>query len=259
METATYTTSGFIRGSTLKWIIITSQASLFVMFVLLIFGLHPFIVVAAFIGSAFLGIGLVTGKATYTLDEGGLTKEVEPTLLKNMWQKHRFQYFPWTEIRDFRSGEDRDRSFERFKYLTINTRKGGKLEINTKKGDSAAFDEFERVFRHYVEAAAEGSLPDANQPATNRLLEAEAAETIGERAPVGKKHVIREKPDFYKSTGGKVFAIAMLVIFAVLLSAVLLTGNDNPANWFRISFIIIPGMAYVLYRVYGNNEKAERE
>jgi len=251
METASYHTKGFITGSSIKWIIIISQAALFIMVPLILFGLHPFIVTGALIGSMVLGFGLVSGKVIYTIDDAGITKEVEPTMFKHFWKKQTFQFYPWDHIESFREGMDMNRSYEEFQYLTIFTKAGKKLELNTKSGDKNSFQNFTKVFRLYVIAAEEGKVTDTSRPVSVRLekeMKAEGIDMAGISST--KKHTIKEKPGFYSTTFAKVLTVFFILFSVGIILALILTGNNRFTNIFRFVFLIVPGTAYMYYRVF---------
>lgn len=254
METATYRSKGFITGSSLMWILIISQVSLFVMVPIFFFGFHPFIAMAAFMGALFLGFGLVTGEVTYTIDEGGLTKEVDPTMFKHFWRKKTFQYYPWDNIMSFKAGVDANRSYEEFQFLTIITAKGGKLELNDKKGDKASFTNFEKVFRQYVAAVEKGMVADPSKPVSARLEKEMGSEAPQEARTSILKHSIKEKPNFYQTTTAKALTI-LFILLSLALAGIVLTGGDlRMTNFFRLAFIIVPGTIYMYYRVFVKKE-----
>ncbi|MCP4125032.1 MAG: hypothetical protein GY751_25100 [Bacteroidetes bacterium] len=251
METASYHTKGFITGSSIKWIIIISQAVLFIMIPLILFGLHPLIVTGVLIGAMALGFGLVSGKVIYTIDDSGIIKEVEPIMFKHFWKNHTFQFYPWDHIESFREGMDMNRSYEEFQYLTIFTKGGKKLEINTKSGEKNSFQNFSRVFRLYVIAAEEGKITDTSRPVSAKL-EKEMMEEGVDMTGINsvKKHTIKEKPGFYQTTFAKVLTLFFMVVSAGIIAALVVMDNNRFSNIFRFVFIIVPGTAYMYYRVF---------
>lgn len=246
MKTATYSTTGFVTGSSILWILVISQAALFIMVPVFALGLHPFISVAMFIAVIYGGFQLVTGKVVYTVTAEGLTKDVTPNLLKNFWNKQRFQFYSWDQINSFRSGTDTDRSLEQFDYLTIRTRKG-KLEINTKKGDRNNFREFETVFRQYAGAVNAGVL---RTETTSSEIPAGQAPTTATAETGAGRHTIREKPDFYKTPFAKVLTVCFILMFIGIFALMIVLENTRLANIFRLTFIILPGVLYMTWRAF---------
>jgi hypothetical protein len=259
MEKASFQSNGFITGSTLKWVIIISQVSLFMMIPLFALGVPILIITGFLLAAMVLGFKMVTVKVVYIVDESGITKDIQPELLKDFWKKKTFQYFPWEEIKNFKAGKDAGRDYEEFYFLTINTTKGKKLELNTKKSDENSFHEFERVFRHYVEAAEAGTLPDYKQPVSIKLAK-DSLENQGD-TPTSKesqaeinipsiKHNIIEKPNFYQTTFAKGLTILFIIFCVAAAGFMLATGLGHFTSIFRLAFILVPGTAYMIYRVY---------
>lgn len=262
MEKATFHTNGFISGSTMRWVIIISQGSLFLLVPVFALGLHPIFAAALLLITMYVGFQMVTGKVTYVVDETGIIKDVEPTMFKNFWKKKSFQYFSWDKVKSFKAGTDASRDLEEFEFLTIYMTNGQTLELNTKKSDEAAFREFERVFRHYVVAVGEEGLPDSNQPVSVQLAKEAMSdpEQRKQRAmhkeaetPV-IKHRIREKPNFYQTVFAKVLTIFFVILCIVLALVMAFSGLGSFSSLFRLGFVLVPGTIYLFYRVFVKKE-----
>lgn len=240
----TYKTNGFVSGSFLRWMFIISQGALLFMFFLIALGIPMLITIGLFIGSIFLGFKMVTGEVWYTLDDDGLTKEVSPSMLKDFWKKQTFQFYPWTQIKSFRAGREASRSYEEFEFITIFTESGKKLEINDKKGDKESFKRFLEAFRHYVAEVDAGNLADPNKPISRSI----------DPDPPKIKHHIEEKPNFYQTVAAKILTIGFTIAFLVLAFLVFIVGLGTVTSIFRLSFILIPGTIYMIYRVFIRKE-----
>lgn len=254
MEGISYKSKGYITGSSARWIPLVTIFGMTVMFAALAIGLPVIVTMFVFLGAIYLGFRMITGEVIYTIDSDGITKEVSPAMLKNYWKKKSFQFYSWNNVKNFRAGEDAQRSLETFRFLTINMNNGDKLEINDKKGDTDAFKEFERVFRSFVEKNNAGDLDllsEADIPLDTAINgNGHFHEDNPKRPLVTGQNTIIEKPNFYATFWAKLLTVIFIFVSVILPVMMITLSNFRLTNLFRYLFIIIPGTVYMTYRTF---------
>ena len=72
---------------------------------------------------------------------------------------------------------------------------------------------------------------------------------IGEEQQEAPKEYLTQKESFYKTRKAKVITI-LFVIVAILLILIHMNQGLSTRNLFRLEVIIVPGIIYMIYRVY---------
>lgn len=66
----------------------------------------------------------------------------------------------------------------------------------------------------------------------------------------GSKELILRRNDFYKTPLGIITAAFFTIVSGFILHFMLNTGFSGASGWFKLIFIIVPGTAYMWYRIF---------
>lgn len=196
----------------------------------------------------------VTGPADYTIDESGISQTVRPYLLSALFNYSKVSSYKWSHLLSFKNGKDMNRGMQEYEYLTLNFKYSITWKL-TDQANQAAFQIFRDAFLRQVEAYnTNGKVDPAKatnvpiEPAAQQLLQATSTSGAAQQSKPG----IERKKDFYETGSAKlvywIFALAVCSLIAFLITH---TQYISGTNIFRIAVVILPGMAYFFYRVYG--------
>lgn len=217
-------------------IILTISMNL--MFLSIMAGMPIFVSMAVLFGGIILGIGILGGEATYTVDKSGLTQEIRPLSWFKLIPKNIYRHFRWEEIAWYRQGSDMNRSFQEYFYLKIKLRRWPySLQITSDKADPVQYAEFEKLFMQYADGV---SLAGMVHDQVERPHSAEVT-----AAPL-----VHRKPDFYQTTAARMLFWLFSAAFIGIIYFMNYTGIIKGSYIFRFLFIIIPGMGYFYYRIF---------
>ncbi len=235
-----FTTNSFILDSTFWSIIIASQGALALMFIPMALGVPVLICALFFILSIYYLIRILTAKATYTLNESGVSRILKPNLFESFWSKRIHTHLHWNEIESYVIGSDATRGLQEYNYLTIKS-SNHKFSINDKNGDVKGFDNFKNTFVKFATSY--------NANIVKGHLNKEVTENSSKASTLDEKPIKREK-SFYETLFAKILTIFFVFLSVALLLFLIQTGNTRISNWFRFLILIIPGTLYMVYRVF---------
>lgn len=242
MENAiTYRTKSFIINNMAVVVIIMMQAGFGVMFLMFMMGFGQWTVTAAFLGVMVFMAMLLGGETIYTISEKGISKKVTPMLLKGIGVK-REENYTWSDIDWYKSGKDMNREMREFRYLTIKFKGFGKQwKIADKNKNDSAFETFHDSFIKIVEAYDQ------------------SVETVGARmiskGKVFDKTGIKKRKTFYETIIAKGLAIfTTLLLVGLVIFYYLNIDFLNFSNLTKLLIVVIPGWAYLNYRVFFRKE-----
>lgn len=210
------------------------------MFVPITLDLSPFLGMAALLGGICLVLGLRAGRMDYRLTPEGLERHFRPFLQPLLKLPARRQSFSYADIKAYRRGEDLARSLRERAFLNIDLRRAPHRIAITGEHDEAGFQAFADAFERQVA----------------RLNRGEAApplEKPGRRQE--RPRPIRAKGSFYDTLGAKALTLFFLLLSAGL-GAAYLSAEGTPGNLIRFALVILPGTAYLTWRVFIKKGKA---
>ncbi len=224
MQPVQYTTRSFMTSSFAVGVAMVTFLSLGVMGTLIMIGAPTLVTLALFIGSTYLGVMWIGGEAVYRMDDQGLERMVTSLLTK----RTRRQHFAWEMVESFKSGRDLDRSWDEYDFLEIQFRRGGHSWKLANQSDPAAFATFQQAFQLQVEqqnlSCGDGT--------------------------------IRHRRSFFETAFAKLVThISYLFLIGLALVYLARPGLLEFRHLLRLLLVILPGVAYLTYRVYLKPDK----
>ena len=230
-----------------------------VMFLTFLVGFPAFVSVAFLLLSIIFGIGVMGAHMEYRITQEGIVQELWPFKWSPVKLPKASRLFLWNEIKSYQSGDDLSRGLERYHYLYISVRKFPyQLRLSDHQASKEDLAVFEQAFQSVIETGVVGStsltrempkmetstnepqkLSSAAPPATN------IDDVMGNALPV------RRRPDFYNSRWAHIVFWFFVLLFASIGYQMVVTRNSNPTNYWRMAIVVIPGMTYFAWRLYG--------
>lgn len=234
---ATLITNGFVSNP-MGSIAMATMSGLGFMFIAIMINAPIFFSMIALFGGILLVYGYRVGKIEYSLFDSGIRMRIRRFIPYYLKKKEEERFIEWRNIKSFKNDTDKKRSGGDYEYLKLYlSQSPGEIWI-TDERDKSGFQSFLIAFKEIVRKEHEASV--------NKLVTADTAEPT----PVlhSQKHLI-EKRSFYKTNAAKA-----LTIFFILVAIGLLVNNQIQGlsfrNLFRLELIIIPGISYMVYRVF---------
>jgi len=226
---ASFSSKSFINGGVLSNIAVVTVLSLAIMTTLISLAINFWVVLVVFMLSIYLMVVFRSGNVTYNLYSWGFAQHITPSFKKRRLVKRSFK---WEDLVSYRVGIDMDRQMKEYNYLKLQLHKQPfQIQMNDAKSSMAPFLDFRNAFVEQLESY--------NRKATHVDSGTE------------KKATVRKKPGFYKTWFAKVLTILFIIITALAIVYVLFQGGSvRPTNLFRIFVILLPGTAYMVYRVF---------
>lgn len=237
------TSHGFKSMGRLLWVMVI--AGMAGMFLLIVLSGNVILAVVGLIAPMLLVIGFTSGSTEYSINEEGLSKHLT-TYLRN--HKVAKQY-PWSAVKSYKIGSDLSRSYGEYNYLEINFAGNDTWQLTDQKGKTG-FENFKQAF---LRAVAVYNAQDAAAPDITMLPHPPIAATGVSKISVTTTPTqkIEQKKTFYETPWAKVFLGVMALWISGVMGFLFLNPEyGSVATTFRLLFIIMPGMAYIYYRVY---------
>jgi hypothetical protein len=216
------------------------------------------------LGAMLVVIAFLAGDDVVRLTAEGFEREWTPLARRFARVRTQTWSIPFEAVRSYRQDRELSRSLQSYAYLEIDLdRDPGRL-IVTDRHDKAGFAAFEAAFLARIgaaprtapaapavlaptvlapAAAAPTSNPAAPQPGSTTATPATVAAPDAVPAPT-----VRRRRSFYASPAAIVVAI-LLAALALVLVALALTGHLSFGSLVRLVLFIVPGTAYVVWRV----------
>jgi hypothetical protein len=230
-----------------------------IMFLTFSIGLPLFVSVAALLLSMVFGIGILAGHMEYRLTQEGITQEIRPLKWSLIKLPGATRQFKWEEIKSYESGEDLSRGLQRYHFLYISiSRFPYQLRLSDHQASKEELAAFEMAFQSMIET---GVMVSANQ--AREIPKMATPNEDGQRVSsgvsqstniddaVGRVIPVRRRPDFYQSRGAHLLFWFFVLLFAVIGYQMVVTRNSNPTNYWRMAIVVVPGMTYFAWRLYG--------
>lgn len=226
-------------GHTALPILVGTWAGMAVMFALIALGVGVFLTLLALLGTMYLVISLLIYRAVYTLDESGIREEVVPYWAPFRWKKPGQLHFSWEQVKAYKILEDAHRynpdpRQDTQKVIFTLYLKDPSYKIVFNNGKTAQSREsFARFLEEFL-----AKVKDIN-------LE-KASTTPG--ADIPEPAIVRKK-SFYEKPVAKLITLVFIVA-TIWITYMLVQGYGSGASWFRLFLLLIPGTAYMSYRVF---------
>lgn len=238
---ASLKTNGFVSNP-LGSIAIATMMGMGLMFITIMMGAHIFISMIALFAGILLVYGYKVGKITYDLYADGIHMRIRKFIPYFLKKKEAERFIVWRSIRSFKNDIDQKRGGGEYEFLKLYLDQSpGEVWI-TDQLDKNGFQMFKIEFYEIVRKEHEAS----KKPSTSE------DKMIGDVETTKSKHLV-EKRSFYKSNAAKA-----LTIFFILVAVGLAVNNQMQGlsfrNLFRLELIIIPGITYMVYRVFVKQE-----
>lgn len=133
------------------------------------------------------------------------------------------------------------RQEQEYEYIKLFLKKSSGQIWITNQRDKSGFETFRDTFLQLV--AVERRSRDAT------MSKVSTEKRIGEEQQEAPKEYLTQKESFYKTRKAKVITI-LFVIVAILLILIHMNQGLSTRNLFRLEVIIVPGIIYMIYRVY---------
>ncbi len=230
-------TNGFVANP-MSSIAIATVCGMGFMFVTILLGAPILISMVGLFGGILLVYGYRVGKVTYDLYEDGIQMSIRRFIPYYLKKKEEQRFVAWKYIKSFKNDFDQQRGGGEYEFLKLYLSKSpGEIWI-TDQHDKSGFQAFRDAFKEVVRKEHEAS------------TKTQLGEQQSEKVSVKTKptHLI-EKVGFYKTITAKVITILFILIAAGLV-VLNQTQGLSFRNLFRLELVIIPGVAYMVYRVF---------
>jgi hypothetical protein len=235
------------------------NVAMVLMFLTIMGGFHPFIGVAIMMLSMIFCIGITGAQMEYKLTQEGIVQELRPFSWSIIKLSASSRLFKWNEIKSYRSGNDLSRGMQGYHYLYISvSRFPYQLRLSDDQSSKDELTAFEKAFENIISTGIFNESTVASPPPGKAVTDGMAANdesrpsrstVIGDDAQPGWP--VKRKPDFYHSKMAHVIFWFFVVLFALIGYQLVATRNSNFANYWRMGIVVIPGMLYFAWRLYG--------
>ena len=210
------------------------------MFVAILLKLHPFVAMAALLGGILAVFGVMGGRMEYRLTTRGLHRWFRPFLGNFLPIRGRARFFHFAEIVSYKREKDLARSMREVEVLKITVRTAPFHVWINDQVNPVGFRRFADAFVEQVESVnqnlAAGHTP--GDPETTDVVETK---------PV--QHPIKRRKGFYSTVFAKVLTV-VFVWATLALAAAFFLGEARATQLIRFGIVILPGTAYMVYRVF---------
>lgn len=240
-------------------IVLLLNFSMIIMFLTFSIGLPPFLSVAVLLLSMVFGIGVTGAHTEYSITSEGIAQELRPLQWSLIKLPPARRFFKWDEIKSYRAGEDLSRGLQRYHYLYISVSKFPyQLRLSDHQASKEALAVFEAAFQSVIETGVVGpTAVTKNLPGFEKVRE-DTQTHAHSSTPLtyhddssGSALPVRRKPDFYHSRRAHVLFWFFAAVFATIGYQLIITGNTNLTNYWRMAVVVVPGMSYFAWRLYG--------
>lgn len=232
-----FRTNGFVANPQSS-IVIATVCGMGLMFLTIMVGAPIIVSMVALIGGILLVYGYRVGQITYQITTSGLHIKIRIFLPYWIRKKEEYRYVLWQDVRSFKHDFDQNRSCQQYEYIKLYLRKyPGEVWIANQR-DKSGFVTFRDTFLQIV--AIERHNSETN---TKAISEVSHKKVVEHNEPF-----LVKRKGFYKTTSAKI-VIVLLILAAVGLVLYNQFYGLSLRNLFRLEAIIIPGVAYMIYRV----------
>lgn len=221
------------------------QIALAVLFGLILAGVPVVLTIGAFLLSLYLSIRAGLYRAEFTLDDDGITESLTPFNTTWTWRKPGTRHFRWEQVVDWSLDDELTRGYQMRKRLIVRFRDPShSIRLDEVGGDDqrAAYATFANAF--LVRAGGERLPPPADIPTRIPL------EVVRERVEwPARPGALPRRQAFLSSMRGRLTGIVLIGVIVATMAALLLLGGSI-SSWYRLVFVLIPGVVYLIWRLF---------
>lgn len=208
-------------------------------------GAPVWLAVAGFLGAVWWSLARRIHRGTFTLHEGGLVEELVPFRSRGSLAHASRREWRWDQVRHWTLEEELTRGLEVRRRLTI------ELDAPTWRirldevGDAAQRASYARFVNAFAARAQGGALPD---PA---VLAAEIPDDLLNPPPVAAAvaGAIPRRAAFWDRPSGQAVGLTLILLVVGVAAALVLLGG-SASSWFRLVAVLLPGGAWLFWRLY---------
>lgn len=233
------------QGRMVRAIWLPTQIALAVLIGLILVGVPVVLTIGAFLLALYLSIRAALFRAEFVLDAEGITEILIPFNTTWTWRRPATRRFRWDQVVDWSLDDELTRGYQMRKRLIIRFRDPTySIRLDEVGGDDqrAAYAAFVNAF--LVRAGGE-PLPLPAELPTRIPLEV-VRERVTWPAHAG---ALPRRQAFLSRGTGKLTAVLLIALVLGVSGALLLLGGSF-SSWYRLVFVLIPGAAYLAWRVF---------
>ncbi|MFN8286096.1 MAG: hypothetical protein U0V74_05045 [Chitinophagales bacterium] len=226
------------------------------MYLAILCGAGAIVSMLALMGPMVLAALFFGGEGFYWIDENGIGKTITSSINYKKLNSSTQEYFTWKEVVSFKHGQDLNRSLNQYEYLEIKL-PGSRIWQITDEANKADFVRFRAEFLSRIQTYnAVDKSAEVMQKSEAPHMAAEASTTKEVTSPRGPiTHNIKQEISFYERP------VAHLIFWIIFGGVVYVAyflwqhpGYIKATYVFRFAFIIVPGLLYFFYRLYGKKK-----
>ncbi|MBR9859314.1 hypothetical protein GYB22_00895 [bacterium] len=241
-----FTTQSFI-GNPIGSIAMGTVAGMSLMFLFISIGAPIWLSVGGLIGGILIVFGFKIGKVRYELHEDGVRMIQQNWFSSAANRTPKVVEIKWFEIKSFSNDVDMQRDLKEYEYLKLFITKAPWEVWITDQHNRSGFEQFRDEFLKAVKVSNTATVKE------EEALKKSVKEVVAGTEETGSKYLgktmISEKPGFYKRPMAKVITLFFIFLCGGLFYWGYMHGMREQ-NWLRVAFIMVPGTAYLVYRVY---------
>lgn len=220
-------------------ILVIMQMGMLAMFASFAIGVPVFMSVIFLLVAFTLGIGLIGGYTSYSLHKEGIEQVVKPFNWSPIKLRSLTRSFAWSDIKSYKTGSDLSRSMQRYNYLYISVRK---MPYQLRLSDDQSDKEALRIFTEAFEKVL-----------TKELVDQQPFYTLA--ADKNQPIKLLRKPDFYHTRFAHIIFWFFILAVSIIAWVMFTTNNLKERYLWRFSAVIVPGLGYMAYRLYGRGRQ----
>ncbi len=245
MAQIAYRANYVAQGRLIRAIWLPVQIALVILVSLLLAGVPAVVAAGAFVLALYLAIRAAIYRAEFILDDEGITEALIPYADTWTWRKPVTRRFAWDQVVDWSLDEDLTRGLEMRKRLIIRFREPGYTIRLDETGDDAQRAAYASFVNGFLQRAAGGTLLPLEE-----LPSRIPVEVVRERvAWPDRPGALPRRRAFMETVAGKATGLGLLALVAATTVALFHFGGSF-SSWFRLVFVLIPGAAYLIWRLY---------
>lgn len=238
---ANYTPQG--RMLRLVWGSLTLPMAL--LWGLIYLGAPIWLAVPALLGAMAFSLARRIHRATFTLGPEGITEELAPYLAGWSGVRGGRRAWRWEDVESWTLEEELTRAATMRKRLTVQFRSPRYRIRLSEVGDEAQRAAYGRFVNAFAARAGGGALP-----APDSLPAEVPSELVNAVVPTSPAPgTIPRRPAFFDRPEGQFTGLVLLLGVAAVSGMLLLLGGGL-TNWFRFAFILVPGAAWLVWRLF---------
>lgn len=244
---AQFTTNSFSKNPK-KTILKGMFLGMALMFIGISLGLPSLFSMILLIGGILLIFGREVGKINYALYPNGIHQEIKNFIPFYLRGKIKKRFIQWSQIESFKIDFEFSRSLREYEFLKLYLNIYPKEIMVTDQLNPNGFREFKQAFLQKMEEFT------LNNSVNNESDQSFGRSKLLNKNPTSSYQtnhhiVIKQRKGFYDTLFAQI-----LTIFFIFLTLVLMTAGVflkmHFTSWFKIAFVMIPGTAYMCYRVF---------